>query len=208
MTALGRVVSAAIAVMEFVVGQVGFEADVSWHALVLQQHAATPYDSAYRGKNWRIGAKPRATPSWKWSSARLACMASPCFPNVGLWSGPICWLSRNRRLSKDYERKVQTSETVTLGSDDSLAHRSPRAEELTSAHPPASARPDSMNASAVSTPGTTLRLTTMSWTRHATAASVLINRLTTGLGCRLGRERKPWCQGRRSVRRQAGTIGR
>ena len=29
--------------------------------------------------------------------------------------------------------------------------------------------------------------------RHATAASVLINRLTTGLGCRLGRERKPWC---------------
>ena len=31
------------AVMEFVVGQVGCEADVSWHAPVLQLHAATPY---------------------------------------------------------------------------------------------------------------------------------------------------------------------
>ena len=35
----------AIAVMEFVIGQMGFETDASWHAPVLQQHAATPYQT-------------------------------------------------------------------------------------------------------------------------------------------------------------------
>ena len=46
MAALDRIMCAAIAVMEFVLGQVGFEADVSWHAPVLQLHTATPYKRA------------------------------------------------------------------------------------------------------------------------------------------------------------------
>ena len=41
---LERRYRAAIAAMEYVVGQVGFEADTSWHALVLQRHNATPYE--------------------------------------------------------------------------------------------------------------------------------------------------------------------
>lgn len=44
MAAFDRITCAAIAVVEFVVGQMRFEADSSWHAPVLQLHAATPYD--------------------------------------------------------------------------------------------------------------------------------------------------------------------
>lgn len=44
MLQLNRISCATIAFMEFVVGQVGFEADASWHAPVLQQRAATPYE--------------------------------------------------------------------------------------------------------------------------------------------------------------------
>jgi hypothetical protein len=44
--ALDRVSGAAVAVTEFVVSQVRCEVDVSWHAPVLQLHAATPYDLA------------------------------------------------------------------------------------------------------------------------------------------------------------------
>ena len=43
MAALDRIMCTAIAVMEFVVGQMGFEADASWRAPVLQPHAETPY---------------------------------------------------------------------------------------------------------------------------------------------------------------------
>jgi hypothetical protein len=46
MAALDRICCVAIAVPEFVVGQVGFEADVSWHAPVLQLHTATPYEAS------------------------------------------------------------------------------------------------------------------------------------------------------------------
>jgi hypothetical protein len=45
MAAFGRISGATIAVMEVVLGQMGFEADVSWHAPVLQLHAATAYYS-------------------------------------------------------------------------------------------------------------------------------------------------------------------
>jgi hypothetical protein len=45
MAALDRITCMAIAGVEFVDSQVGFEADASWHAPVLQQHAATPYDT-------------------------------------------------------------------------------------------------------------------------------------------------------------------
>ena len=48
MAALDRITCVAIAVVEFVVGQMGCEADASWHALVLQLHAATPYEAAMR----------------------------------------------------------------------------------------------------------------------------------------------------------------
>jgi hypothetical protein len=44
MAALDRIRGAAVVVME-VVGQVGFEVDASWHALVLDLHAATPHDT-------------------------------------------------------------------------------------------------------------------------------------------------------------------
>jgi hypothetical protein len=43
MAALDWVICTAIADMEFVVGQMGFEANASWHAPVLQRHAATQY---------------------------------------------------------------------------------------------------------------------------------------------------------------------
>ncbi len=45
MAALDRIMCAAITALEFVVGQVGCEADVSWHAPVLQLHTATPYNA-------------------------------------------------------------------------------------------------------------------------------------------------------------------
>lgn len=41
MAALDWITYPAIAVVEFVVSQVGFEADASWHAPVLRQHVAT-----------------------------------------------------------------------------------------------------------------------------------------------------------------------
>jgi hypothetical protein len=43
-TALDGIGGVSIAVVEFVVGQMGFEVDASWHAFVLQQHEATPYE--------------------------------------------------------------------------------------------------------------------------------------------------------------------
>jgi hypothetical protein len=46
MAALDGIMCAAIAVMEFGIGQMMLEADMSWHALVLQQHTATPYYSS------------------------------------------------------------------------------------------------------------------------------------------------------------------
>jgi hypothetical protein len=46
MAALDRISCRAIPLLEFVVGEVGVEVDASWHALVLQLHAATPYDLA------------------------------------------------------------------------------------------------------------------------------------------------------------------
>jgi hypothetical protein len=42
---LDRITCPAIAVVEFVVSQVGYEVDASWHVPVLQLHAATPYDT-------------------------------------------------------------------------------------------------------------------------------------------------------------------
>ena len=44
MAALDRIRCRAIPLLEVVVGEVGSEVDVSWHAPVLQLHAATPYD--------------------------------------------------------------------------------------------------------------------------------------------------------------------
>jgi len=43
MAPFNRIICASVAVVEFVVVEVGFEVDVSWHAPVLQLHAATPY---------------------------------------------------------------------------------------------------------------------------------------------------------------------
>jgi hypothetical protein len=47
MAALGRIRCAPIPLLEFVVGEVGFEVDTSWHASVLQLHAATPYHTLF-----------------------------------------------------------------------------------------------------------------------------------------------------------------
>ena len=33
-------------------------------------------------------------------------------PPSGFWERTFAWLERNRRISKDYEYKVQTSETL------------------------------------------------------------------------------------------------
>jgi hypothetical protein len=52
--ALDRIIGSTIALLEFVVGQMGCEVDASWHAPVLQLHAATPYD--FYG---RYGDRPR-----------------------------------------------------------------------------------------------------------------------------------------------------
>lgn len=62
MAALDRITCAAIAVMELVIGQVGFEMDVSWHDLVLQQYTATPYDETYPGARAHTG-RPRIIPN-------------------------------------------------------------------------------------------------------------------------------------------------
>ena len=42
--ALDRIIGSTIARVEFIVGEVGFEVDASWHAHVLQLHAATSYE--------------------------------------------------------------------------------------------------------------------------------------------------------------------
>jgi hypothetical protein len=43
--ALDGITGVPRATMEFVVGQIGFEAGASWHSLVLQRYDATPYES-------------------------------------------------------------------------------------------------------------------------------------------------------------------
>lgn len=43
MTALGWIRCSAISLLKFVVGQMGFEVDASWHAPVLQLPAVTPF---------------------------------------------------------------------------------------------------------------------------------------------------------------------
>jgi hypothetical protein len=43
--ALDWFVGVAISLVQLVVGQVGFEVDASWHALVLQRCCATPYET-------------------------------------------------------------------------------------------------------------------------------------------------------------------
>ena len=48
MTALDRMRCMAVAVMEFIVNQVRCEVDASWHAPVLQQHAAPAYHTLSR----------------------------------------------------------------------------------------------------------------------------------------------------------------
>jgi hypothetical protein len=48
MAALDRINCSAIALLEFVVGEVGCKVDTSWHAPVLRLHAATPYKSTPR----------------------------------------------------------------------------------------------------------------------------------------------------------------
>lgn len=40
-----------------------------------------------------------------------ARMASACSHVAGWWGRSFAWPIRNRRLAKDYERKVQTRET-------------------------------------------------------------------------------------------------
>ena len=42
MAVLDRISCHAIPLLDFVVAEVGFEVATSWHAPVLQQHAATP----------------------------------------------------------------------------------------------------------------------------------------------------------------------
>ena len=53
MAAFYRFVALAVACFEVVVGQVGFERDVSWHATVLQHSVTTSYNSvaATKGRN-------------------------------------------------------------------------------------------------------------------------------------------------------------
>jgi hypothetical protein len=48
MAAFDWIIGSTIALLEFVVGEVGCEVDASWHAPVLQLHAATPYHSQQR----------------------------------------------------------------------------------------------------------------------------------------------------------------
>jgi hypothetical protein len=44
--ALDGISGAPIAAIEFVTGQMGFEADALWHAPVLQRYGAAPYEKA------------------------------------------------------------------------------------------------------------------------------------------------------------------
>jgi hypothetical protein len=50
--------------------------------------------------------------NWKSSSAKQVRIASAYSHIAGLWNASFAWQVCNRRLAKDYERKVQTSETL------------------------------------------------------------------------------------------------
>ncbi len=50
------------------------------------------------------------------------------------WETLLGWLSRNRRMSKDYERKVQGSRNAHGSGDDSVADRAPGTEEVMLSH--------------------------------------------------------------------------
>jgi hypothetical protein len=63
-------------------------------------------------KSWRIGAKRKVIGTWKWWSARLVYVASPFFRNAGSWSAHSGGSRGIVGAVKDYERKVQTSETL------------------------------------------------------------------------------------------------
>ena len=69
-------------------------------------------DGAYTSKNWRAGARGTAAGSWRSSGAIRRRRASPSSRGGGWWNGRFAWLVRNRRLRIDYERKLQTSETL------------------------------------------------------------------------------------------------
>src|SRR5215469_7916375 len=85
------------------------------------------------GRSWLPGAKCKVGGIWKSSNERQVRVASASCPGVGWWNEHSRWISRNRRLSKDYERKVQTSETLIPRSDGSPAPRSCGTQELTCA---------------------------------------------------------------------------
>jgi transposase len=69
-------------------------------------------DSAYRGKelaNWR-----KAQDDWDLEVVERTpgVRGFSVLPKRWIVERTFGWLSRNRRMSKDYERKVQTSETL------------------------------------------------------------------------------------------------
>src|SRR5690242_17556969 len=79
-------------------------------------------DSAYQGRELADWCKAQGDSRSRSSRthARRARLGA-CFLKDGWWSAPVCWLARNRRMSKDDERKVQTSETLDPGGDDPIA---------------------------------------------------------------------------------------
>ncbi len=64
------------------------------------------------GKRCPTGAEQRVTGTSKSWSAILEYVAESIQPRRWVIERTFGWLSRSRRLSKDYERKVQTSETL------------------------------------------------------------------------------------------------
>ena len=65
-----------------------------------------------RAGSWRAGARNTAAGIWRSSGATRRRRASRSSRAGGWWSGSFAWLVRNRRLRIDYERKLQTSETL------------------------------------------------------------------------------------------------
>ena len=69
-------------------------------------------DAAYRGEELADWCKAEGDWELEVVERALACAATACFPKDGPVERTFEWLSKNRRMSKDYERKVQTSETL------------------------------------------------------------------------------------------------
>ncbi|GHO76262.1 hypothetical protein KSD_40330 [Ktedonobacter sp. SOSP1-85] len=93
-------------------------------------------DAAYRGQEFAEWCQ--ATGEWELEVVERpsGTRGFSVVPRRWVVERTFSWIFRNRRMSKDYERKVQKSETLIPRGNDSVAPRSFGAQERTRSQTP------------------------------------------------------------------------